>query len=174
VGFISGPAEAKPSREGLRAYRDVMSAAGLPCDEQYVTQGNWLSSSGYVGMEELLRKDVGVTAVCASNDAMALGAMRAVYDYGLRVPNDIAIVGFDNIPVLAPYSHPSLSTVNNPLYLVGRTSAELLYGSSRRDLPKQYSDTSRSGDTRVVRVREHEPARRLPGDGPGQPGAGAA
>lgn len=138
IGFIGGPAGTKPVSRSLRAYNDVLADAGIAANEDWVVGGDWLSSSGYVGMERLLEREPRVTAVLASNDAMALGAIRAAHDRGLRVPEDIAIVGFDNIAVLAPYSIPALTTVDNPLFLVGRTAAELLY---RRMIGRDCPDT---------------------------------
>ena len=127
IGFISGPLESKPIRESLEAYRGALAEAGLAFDERCIVEGDWLSPSGYMGMEDLLGRDLGITAMFAANDAMALGAMRATYDHGLRMPEDIAILGFDNVPVLAPYLQPALSTVDNPFFLIGRTCAAILY-----------------------------------------------
>ena len=127
IAYISGPAETRPTKESLRAYSDALSESGIDFDPRLVVEGDWLSSSGHIGMAELLTQRLPVTAVCAANDAMALGAMRAVADFGLRVPDDIAVMGFDNMPVLAPHTQPALSTVDYSLYKVGRVAAQLLH-----------------------------------------------
>ncbi len=127
IGYISGPMHAKPIEESLQAYQSAILAAGIDFDERYVVVGDWLPSGGYFGMSELLDRDIPITAVYAANDLMALGAIRAIHDRGLRVPDEIAVMGFDDIPVLAPYAQPGLSTVQNPLFLVGRTAALMLH-----------------------------------------------
>ncbi len=137
IAFISGPVHAKPIAESLLAYRSAIESAGIGFDERYVAPGDWLSSGGYFGMEELFRRNLPINAVCAANDSTALGAMRAIRDRGLGVPEDIAVMGFDDIPVLAPYAEPALSTVGNPLFLVGRTAAAMLHHLiSGRECPK--------------------------------------
>jgi len=127
IGFISGPMRAKPIEESLKAYQNAIVAAGIDFDQRYVAAGDWLPSGGYFGVGELLDRGIPLTAVYAANDPMALGAIRAIHDRGLRVPDDIAVMGFDDIPVLAPYAQPGLSTVQNPLFLVGRTAAQMLH-----------------------------------------------
>jgi LacI family transcriptional regulator len=94
-------------------------------DGTLTAAGDWSSASGYGATLELVDHDSGFTALFAQNDRMAMGAIRALHERGLRVPEDVAVVGFDDIPA-APYFCPSLTTVHHPFYEVGRSGARLL------------------------------------------------
>jgi DNA-binding LacI/PurR family transcriptional regulator len=95
---------------------------------------------GYEGMKRLAALNTPPTAVFARNDAVAMGALRAARDLGLRVPDDVAIAGFDNLPISA-YTSPPLTTVNQPTAVLGHRAAEFVLdriegrvSSERRDL----------------------------------------
>src|SRR5690606_38952504 len=109
IAFIAGPAENFDAAERLRGYRDEL-AASLPGVEPWVLQGDFDEASGHRAGGELLAALERPEAVFAANDMMALGCLFALNQAGVRVPQNIAIAGFDDIP-LARYVHPSLTTM---------------------------------------------------------------
>lgn len=125
IAIISGPAERLASRDRLAGYRTIMRQLGLPLNDAHQVNGDFSEGSGRQAMEELLHVRPRPTAVFATNDRMAIGAIRAAVTNGLRVPEDISIVGFDDIPI-APYLNPPLTTLRQPLYDLGGEAARLL------------------------------------------------
>lgn len=113
IGFISGPSGVTGSTLRFEGYRKALHEAGLVFDEGMVTQGDYRYQGGGDAMQILLQKQPHPTAVFASNDMMALGAIRKIFDYGMEVPGDISIIGFDDIP-LSQIAYPSLTTMAQP------------------------------------------------------------
>lgn len=118
----------------LRGYREALEAAGVPYDESLIGETTlWHRANGAHGMRELLERDPGFDAVFGLNDTLALGAMRVLQEAGLRVPEDVAVVGFDNLDE-AQYSIPSLTTVDPGQRWIARTAvATLLERIQRTD-----------------------------------------
>ncbi|MCX7667952.1 MAG: substrate-binding domain-containing protein, partial [Atribacterota bacterium] len=111
IGLINHPTERNRSaRERFQGYRAALRRAGIAYSEEFIEYGDWSMESGYVALERLLKRGVQVTALFATNDEMAIGAMRAAKDRGLRVPEDLSIVGFDDSP-LSSHSFVPLTTV---------------------------------------------------------------
>ncbi len=126
IGIITnGPLHYTASADRLEGYRRALAAHGIPVDERLITTGAFREESGREAMERLLDLPEPPTAVFAASDAIALGAMVAIRRRGLRIPDDIALVGFDDIP-LAAYVNPPLTTVRLPAYELGREAARLL------------------------------------------------
>src|ERR1051326_4022591 len=98
IGFIAGPTRLLCSRARLDGYGAGLAAAGLEIDPELIVQGDFYHESGWSGADALLRLDAPPTAIFASSDQMAFGAYEAVRRRGLRVPDDISIVGFDDLP----------------------------------------------------------------------------
>jgi LacI family transcriptional regulator len=120
------PANTNPHAEGrLRIYRRVLENAGIAYDESLVRYGSFDPDTGYEAMKSLLQASPPPTAVYGMNDVMAFGALRAIHEHGLRVPEDIAVTGFDDIR-LAGYTTPPLTTVNEPDIEHGQRAAEVL------------------------------------------------
>ncbi len=109
----------------LRIYRDTLESAGLPYDEALVRYGNFDADSGYGAMASLLDEEEPPTAVFAMNDVMAIGAMQVTQERGLRIPGDIAVIGFDDIQ-LARFTTPPLTTIHAPDVKQGQCAAEML------------------------------------------------
>ncbi len=99
--------------------------AGLPVEHLLVVPGDYSEASGEVGVRELLSHGERPDAVFAASDLMAVGAMRALRSAGLRVPEDVAVVGFDDSPVCR-HTEPELTTVRQPVVEMGRVMADLL------------------------------------------------
>ena len=102
-----------------------MRELGEDPGEPLVVEGDFRSESGYRAAAELLRRPDPPTAIFAANDRMAIAAMAAAFDMGRRVPNDVAVVGFDDTPN-AQYVRPALTTVALPSYDIGAAAARLL------------------------------------------------
>jgi DNA-binding LacI/PurR family transcriptional regulator len=109
----------------LLVYRDVLHAAGIEYDESLVRHGSYDPETGYEAMKSLLDVSPLPTALFAMNDVMAFGAMTAIHEARLRIPKDIAVVGFDDIR-LARYSTPSLTTIHEPDIEHGRAAGNML------------------------------------------------
>lgn len=125
IGFIAGPRWSVLSRDRLHGYRDAVLDAGLKYDGTLVVSGNFSIVSGVVATNQLLALADRPTAVFASNDEMAIGTIRAARDRNLRVPDDLSVMGFDDIR-FAAFMDPPLTTVAQPGGDIGRTAMELL------------------------------------------------
>ena len=121
IGLITGPMDWWEARERTRGWRDALVEANLAPDQSLIVYGGWEAASGEHGLNQLLEQRPDTEAIFIGNDQMALGAMQIARARGLRIPGDLAIVGFDGIPEAA-YFWPPLTTVSQPLYDVGRAS----------------------------------------------------
>jgi DNA-binding LacI/PurR family transcriptional regulator len=125
IAYIAGPPTARSNRERLAGYREAMARAGLPLDPAWIAEGNGRPEGGEWGMRRLLEAPRRPTAVFCYNDMTAIGALRAARAAGLRVPDDLSIIGFDDI-LFAAYTEPPLTTVAQPKYEMGRTAMSML------------------------------------------------
>ena len=132
LGYISGTDYTPDNRERLRGLRDVLAQHGLSLPGEYIAHGNYLRDSGFRAMQELLALSPRPEAVFAANDQMAADAIMAALAAGLVVPDDIAVVGFDDGP-FARYTNPPLTTVSQPVYDLGRQAAQTALQASRAD-----------------------------------------
>ena len=111
VAFISGIPSYYNSRTRLAGYKSALACNGILLDEGLIAEGDWSSESGYIAMSDLLENNAKIDAVVAANDTMALGAMRLLSERGFSVPQDLQVIGFDNI-TQCEFSTPMLSTVS--------------------------------------------------------------
>ena len=135
IGLITGPLTWWAASERRRGWQDALTAAGIPFSDAQIVEGNWSAESGERGLHELLAKSPDVKAVFASNDQMALGLMRAARSLGKQIPEDLAVVGFDDIPESAFY-YPALTTIRQGLYELGHVAVQTfmkLIEAERRD-----------------------------------------
>jgi LacI family transcriptional regulator len=123
IGTITGMAGSTVTIDRQEGYLKALAERGRDVDESLIVEGDFTEAGGYYAMKSLLsaRPD----AVFTASDIMAIGAMRAVSEAGLRIPEDIAFVGFDDLP-LATLPKPQLTTVRQPIYQFGFKSVELL------------------------------------------------
>jgi signal transduction histidine kinase/AraC-like DNA-binding protein/ActR/RegA family two-component response regulator len=128
IAFVAGSPEdmAGDSGNRLRAYRDAVKTHGLLADPRLVAWGRHLYSGGYAAMQEILASDASFTAVLASNDESALGAIQALREAGHKVPDDVAVVGFDD-RLESAVQEPALSSVRIPLRQMGYRAVKSLY-----------------------------------------------
>lgn len=126
IGMLSGTEGTPPQRNRLKGYRQALVDHDLIINEAYISNGDYTENGGYAEMQALLALPVRPSAVFASNDLMAIGAMLAVQNEGLQVPQDIAIMGFDDI-LAARLVHPQLTTVAQFQDQIGQRAAQLLF-----------------------------------------------
>src|SRR2546423_5903089 len=122
IGFVAGPPRLLCSRARLDGYRAGLEAAGIEADTDLIRPGDFYHESGFQGAAALLDLPAPPTAIFASSDQMAFGVYEAVRQRGLRIPNDISVVGFDDLPE-ARWSSPPLTTVRQPLSEMGMVAA---------------------------------------------------
>ncbi len=125
IGCISGPSHWWEAQERTRGWRDALSEAGLDPLDHLHQIGDWTAASGMASFYRLAEERVDLDAVFVSNDQMALGVLKAAHQLGWRVPEDLAVVGFDDIPE-AEFFLPSLTTVRHNLKGVGVQAVTLL------------------------------------------------
>lgn len=123
IGVIAGPLDKGEARDRLIGCLDGLAECGVSPLPEWIAEGNFDEASGYRAMRRLLRHDL--QAVFASNDSMAMGALRALEEAGLRVPDQLALVGFDDMPFAAT-SKPPLTTVRQPIAEIGEAAARML------------------------------------------------
>ena len=127
IAFIGGSEGSTTTEDRLTGYRNALAQNGFLYDEKQVKRGSWNPRSGYLMAKMLLRTKDRPTAVVCANDPMAFGAIKAAKEAGLAVPDDLAVVGFDNIP-LSSYFDPPLTTVEIPIQEIGAASMKMLIG----------------------------------------------
>lgn len=122
IAFISGDAEQPDGIERLRGYRAALEAAGIAYNPALVVSGDFTEASGILAVDRLLETRQRFTAVFAANDQMAFGAGLALYRHSIRVPQDVSLVGFDDL-LTSLHVIPPLTTVHQPAYELGRLAA---------------------------------------------------
>jgi LacI family transcriptional regulator len=118
IAIINGELKAQAGSERLLGFKKGLKKNGLKLNNRYVVNGDWSEKSGYTAMQKLAKLSKPPTAVFVVGDEMAFGAIRYAKEKGLRIPNDISIVGFDDVPLAASNSI-NLTTVKQPLYELG-------------------------------------------------------
>jgi LacI family transcriptional regulator len=126
IGCISGSSTLSPSAERLTGYYNALKARDLPLDETLIVRGDFHYRGGYVAEQQLLNFTDPPTPIFAFNDLMAVGAIAAAQKLGLRVPEDLSVIGFDDID-LTPYMFPPLTTVAQPKHQMGVLATNLLF-----------------------------------------------
>ena len=125
IACITGPLDKTTAQERLNGYRQAMNKAGLVIPPGYEVSGDFEFEGGVPAMEKLLSLPEPPHAVFAGNDAMAVGAYQALYQRGLRVPDDVAVIGYDDIQ-LAQYMMPPLTTIHQPKDSLGELAVDAL------------------------------------------------
>ncbi len=125
IGFINGLAGIQASQDRLRGYQIALQEHDLPFVSEWVVSSDFTQEGGYAAMKELLAVSPSLDAVFVASDRMAVGAMGAIRQDGRRIPDDIALVGFDDVP-LAAQTDPPLTTVRQPMLEMGALGVKLL------------------------------------------------
>jgi LacI family transcriptional regulator len=134
IAFIAGNADHPDANERLHGYRTALETAGIAFDPALVTMGMFHEESGRMAMEELLDRGRPFTALFAANDQMALGACLALNQRGIRIPQDISLIGFDDL-IASRYSMPPLTTIHHPAYELGQLAAHAMLSLLRGEKP---------------------------------------
>lgn len=124
IAQITGPMQMYASQERYQGYEEALKTAGIVCEPEMIASGAWTSADGYRATLRLLDQ-AQFTALFVQNDRMAMGALQALRERGRAVPDDVAVVGFDDIPS-TPYFDPPLTTVHQPTFELGEAGARLL------------------------------------------------
>ena len=127
IACITGPSRITPGAERVNGYCEALEEAGIPYDDALVLSGNYHPNSGLRAATALFNLDFPPTAIFALNDLMAVGALRAAVKIGCRVPDDVAIIGYDDIE-FASFVNPPLSTIAQPKTEIGFQAANILAG----------------------------------------------
>jgi len=125
IGLIKGPKSSPLTRDRVAGYQDALHRANLPSDPALVCHGDFTLTAGYEGAAAMLALAERPTALFCENDEMAIGALKRLKEQGLRVPDDISLVGFDDIP-FAAYCDPPLTTIAQPAERFGETAVDML------------------------------------------------
>jgi LacI family transcriptional regulator len=142
IAFIAGPADRPDSQQRLSGYKAALASAKIPYLAKLVVPGDYSDGGGHLAMNRLLDSKAEFTAVFAANDQMAYGGMLALHRRGLRVPQDVSIVGFDDLPT-SSYIIPPLTTVHRSINELGEAAAEAMIDllDGRVPVSKQSSAT---------------------------------
>lgn len=114
IAFITGSLDSPTGRERLAGYHAALTKHGIAVEDALVVEGKWQAQNGMTAVQQLLKQGRNFTALVASNDDMAVGALKALAAAQIAVPAQVAVIGFDDIP-LAPFTIPALSSVKMPV-----------------------------------------------------------
>ena len=123
IAHIAGPEQNIDAQERLAGYRRALTQAGLPVDERLIAVGEFHEASGLMALNQLLETRLSFTALFVANDQMAYGARLALYSKSIRVPQDVSLIGFDDL-TSSVYATPPLTTVRQPAYDLGTAAGE--------------------------------------------------
>jgi LacI family transcriptional regulator len=154
IAFITGDAVHPDATERLGGYRAALKAAGIAFDPALVVPGEYHELSGLLAVDHLLATKQRFTAIFAANDQMAVGAALGLQRRSLRVPEDVSVVGFDDLPT-SQYAIPPLTSVHQPAYELGRLAASAML--------QLIANTKPSIEVPVPRLIARESSRRLQG-----------
>ncbi len=125
IGCLTGPMQKLPAQQRWQGYQRAMQEAGLVVNPQWVLEGSFDCDSGYQAMLALLQLQQRPTAMVAGNDMMAMGLISAAAEHGVRVPDDLSIVGYDDIP-FARYMTPALTTIHQDTARIAAVAVQTL------------------------------------------------
>jgi LacI family transcriptional regulator len=141
LACITGPLWKSDGQLRLEGYKRALDEFGLEYDNQAVVEGNYEESSGRDGMEQLLQRDIAFTGLVCANDVMAAGAIAIAREHGIKIPDDLSVIGFDNV-FFTRYMHPKLSTIDYPINVMGQMAARCVlrdvYGQPDQDIQLRF------------------------------------
>lgn len=134
IGLVCGSLSTSSGLQRYQGYCQAMETNDLLVQDDWIAEGSFTHDGGYACMQRILSQRPLPTAVFAASDVMALGAKKAIEDAGLRIPEDISLIGFDDIPKVA-WATPKLTTISQPRYQMGWESARLLIDRIEGNIP---------------------------------------
>ncbi len=126
IGFLSGPEESYDNKERYEGFSRALNDNNFLFDENLLFKGDFTEEEGYKVISKFLKNDISIDALFAANDEMAIGAIQAIKENNYQIPNDIAVVGFDDIR-LSSYINPPLTTVRHPKYEMGTFATHMIF-----------------------------------------------
>ena len=145
IACLTGPSYFYEVEERSRGFSSVFDERGIPLDKSLFYEGNWSVESGVEGIHALLSGHSRIDALWSQSDEMAIGAIHALKQDGIRVPDDIAVLGFDDLP-WSRYLDPSLSTVHRPALTLGRQSVTALINRIKKKFKEEPLSVSEKGE----------------------------
>jgi LacI family transcriptional regulator len=136
IGFINGEPWMEAAKDRIKGYRRALATADLPFDPALVRDGDWMSGTGFEVTRSLMAEPRPPTALFCANDLMALGAMEALAQLGLKVPEDVSVMGYDDQEI-SRHTHPPLTTMVLPNYEMGRAAVEALLVAADTPAPQR-------------------------------------
>jgi LacI family transcriptional regulator len=146
IGYINGEPWMEAAKDRLKGYRRALATHDIAFDPALVRDGDWNMSSGYAATRELMRVERPPTAIFCANDLMAMGALDALHEMGIKVPEQVAVMGYDD-QEMAQHTRPALSTALLPNYEMGRTALEALLEATLSQPPAKPA-----GRARVLKI----------------------
>jgi DNA-binding LacI/PurR family transcriptional regulator len=134
IGLVCGPRTTSSGLQRYQGYCQALELNGLPYVDALVAEGNFTYEGGYTCMQRILAQQPLPTAIFATSDVMALGAKKAIEDFGLCIPTELSLIGFDDIPRVSMVD-PKLTTIAQPRYQMGWESARLLIDRIEQSTP---------------------------------------
>ena len=125
IAHISGPRSEDCAQERYKGFEDAITKSGLTLTQSLIDEGDWSATSGYEIFNKWLQRGTVPSGVVVQNDRMAVGVLRAARDAGIKVPEQLSVIGFDDMP-LGSYFDPPLTTMRQDTYEIGRRAASLL------------------------------------------------
>lgn len=125
IAHISGKLDNQLSLKRLDGYKRALSEYHVPFSEELLESGDFTPNSGFIAAKRLLERNTEIDGIFAANDQMAVGAIKAAKTLGISIPDDLAVIGMDNLSV-SSMIEPSLSTINVPTYQMGRQAVKML------------------------------------------------
>lgn len=135
IAFIAGDLVHDDAVDRQNGYIDALTSAGIAFDPSLVVQSDFTEAGGLLAVSRLLEKDTHFTALFASNDQMAIGACLGLHRRNVRVPDDVSLIGFDDL-IMARYAMPPLTTVRQSVYEIGSEAAKAMLALLRGDTPR--------------------------------------
>ncbi len=145
IAHVAGPLAMKDSRDRLQGYRRALETAGLPYDEAYVVEADFKEEGGQRAAQRLLDRRLDLSAIFSANDQMAAGILHTLRAHGLNIPQDISLVGYDDV-FIARYFYPALTTVQQPLEEMGQAAAHIALAA----LDQREAEVKRKFEPRLI------------------------
>lgn len=139
IACITGPSSTSPSADRFHGYKQALADRSIQIKKEYIKTGDFHFESGEKMMDELLGLSSPPTAVFVCNDMMAIGAIRAIRNKGLDVPNDLSIIGFDNIPISRAIT-PALTTISQPIKKIAEEAMNILFDRMKGNISSPFKE----------------------------------
>lgn len=149
IAHITGPIYTQVSSDRLNAYRDTVLQAGLQLNEDQIASGDYTHQSGYRAMKEIIRRAPDFDGLFSANDQMCIGAMLALREAGYKIPEDVKVIGYDDLFISAMLE-PPLSTIHIPKHSLGERGGELLIKRMQEDDGQEHKATVLELETRLI------------------------